>query len=418
MSVSSNGAARAQTQPKWPTPSALLDGGMLIVLFAILPLEHTPGLRYLLCVMLGLRGVALLIADPDGSFLKRAWGLWPWLLWASASYFWSVSPNLTLADLKHDLWAPALALFGAYQILRRHGCFTVLLWASAAGTLANFLVTVFGGPTAAYPLPLAGYYYSTIDYSSTYAMYFCAIALPWAIEKGGRGIRLLAGIVLIVNLGGAVLIGSRAFLVALALLLVVAGLVVATRGRWRGAVAVVMVAVLTVAVFAVINRNRTVQYTENGGVVAGLNHILQHEVRFRIWRSWADRAIDGPAVGVGFGRDVPPTTLTPAERQSLQAIDAFAVMHSHNVFINLVAETGWPGLAFFVLMIGQFTWRLARASGAGSSGSQARDAGLLLIAAMILKNQTDVCMLFSPAALFYTALGSTLAWPSGKQFSS
>ena len=400
-------------------PMAVVDASLLVMLFAILPLEHTPGLRYLLCFLLGLRGFWLLARQSDRSFLHRGWAVLPWVVWASASYFWSVAPEKTFADLKHDIWVPVVAFFGLYQIFRYRRSLVPLLWAVASGTLTNAIVTAFGADSAPLSLPAVSRYFSTIGYSSTYALYFSALALPWLLGKGGWRLRSLALAVVVVNVGGAMLVESRAFLLSLALLLVVVAGAIALRGRRRTALAAGAAAVILIVVFTLVNRDRTGVFTKGGGVAAGLALVVQNEVRFGIWPRWAERALAGPVVGVGFGRDVPPVTLSPAEREAMLAVDRFAAMHSHNIFLNVLLETGWPGLLFFLLMLGQLSVQfLLRVSAQGGSMSQSGLGGLLLIAGMLLKNQTDVFMLFGPAVLFYAALGCLLAWPRDEASSS
>lgn len=386
-------------------PYAIVDVLLVVGLFAILPLEHTPALRLLFSVVLGLRGLWLLAVNPDRTFLLRAWALGPWVAWASASYLWSMAPETTLANLKHDLWTPLLALFGCYQVFR-HGCpRATLLLAVAAGTLSNSIVTVFGAPSAFYLLPWASHYFSTVGYSSTYALYFSALALPWALGSTRLFLRYLALVVLLANLGAAIVTENRMFFLAALVLLAFYG--IAIRAGRRAAYAIAAVAVVLIAMFTTINQERMGASARGDGLVAGLTYGVQHDNRFMIWERWANRAIDGPAAGVGFGRDVSPVTLALADRNDLLAVDPFGAMHSHNIFLNVIVELGWPGLACFVLLLGQIFWQFLRAR---LADGQAALSGLLLIAAMVLKNQTDVFMLFGPAVLFYGALGSLLAW--------
>jgi O-antigen ligase len=397
----------------------VVDASLLVGLFAILPLEHTPGLRYLLCILLGMRGAWLLAKRHDPSFLHRSWALLPWLAWASASYLWSVAPEKTFANLKHDLWIPAFACFGVYQIFRIRRSRLPLLWAVATGTLTNAILTAFGAPSTPYPLSFAQRYYSTVGYSSTYALYFSALALPWLLDNGNWRLRSLALAVVATNLGGALLVESRAFLLSLALLLIVAADAIALRGRRQAALVAITVAVTLIAVFTLVNRDRTHIFTRGGGVGAGLALVVQNEVRFGIWPRWAERALNGPSVGVGFGREVPATTLNPMDREAMLAVDQFAAMHAHNLFLSVWLETGWPGLMFFLFMLSRFAFQFFRVfAEKDRAASLSGLGGLLLIAGMLLKNQTDVFMLFGPAVLFYSALGSLLAWPDNEPSSS
>jgi O-antigen ligase len=94
-------------------------------------------------------------------------------------------------------------------------------------------------------------------------------------------------------------------------------------------------------------------------------------------------------------------------------------MHAHNVFLSVVAETGWPGLACFLVMLGQVAYRFLRAT-KSSCGHVARAgwSGLFLVAAVTLKNQTDYVLVFGSATMVYLFLGGILAWSRDPRSSS
>jgi O-antigen ligase len=395
------------------------ESALIVILVAALPLEHTPGLRATLCIVLGVLGLWQMVAGRDFSLPTLAWGWVLWFVWASASYFWSVAPERTLADLKHDLWLPALALVGAYYVFRRRHTLALLLWAAAAGTLTNGFVVLFGGPMAPYPVPIAQYYFSTIAYASTYALCCLAVALPWVLDKTSPRMRSVAAIVVLLNTSVGVLLESRAFILIVALMLAAAVIVLACRGQRRIAYAVGGTVLAMMAAFALINRDRTAIFTGDRDIAASLEHVANEEVRYSIWRNWGIKIIAGPALGVGFGRDVPATTLTSVEREEMSPIDPFATMHAHNVFLSVVAETGWPGLFCFLLMLGQVAYRFMQATKNGNGHiARAGWSGLFLLAAVTLKNQTDYVLVFGTATMVYLFLGGILAWSRDPRSSS
>ena len=394
--------------PMW----SALPGGLLVLLFAILPLEHTPGLRYLLCIAIGILGVWHMGVAGIRSLLRRSWSVALMAAWASASYFWSIAPALTLSDLKHDLWMPLLAFVGAYGLFRHRAHLGILLWAALAGSLANGFVILFGMPQAPYPLAVARYLVSTVAYASTCALYFAALALPWLFDQQHPRERLAAVAVLAVNIGVGLMLESRAFIMTTTLLFFVVLGVMMLRGHRRSAFVAAAVAITMIVAFAVVNRDRTALFTGQGDVVAGLDHVLTSEVRFSIWHDWHEKISRGPVLGFGYGRDVPAKALTPEEYASLASTDRFATMHTHNIFLNVLAETGWPGLILFVGMLAQCLRHFVGTARSSSlDTAKAGMAGLFLMVAMILKNQTDVLMVFGPAVMFYAALGGLLAWP-------
>jgi O-antigen ligase len=378
----------------------------VVALFAFLPLEHTQAMRHSLVVLVALRGAWLMLRHRAPDFFRRAWAVLPWAAWASLSYFWSVAPAATLSNLKHDLWLPLLAMFGCYQVFRYRCLPRVLLAAVAAGTLTNAIVTCFGAPGALLPLEAGRHYFSTVGYASTDALCFAVLALPWALGAGGGRYRLPALAVVLVNVATALITQNRMFFVAAALLLLTLPWL-ALDLRRRAVAGLVVAAVLLAGAFAVLNQERAETQTAGVGITEGLARVVQDEVRFEIWKRWAERAVAGPVLGTGFGRDVPPQTLRAEERDALRGVDPFAAMHSHNLFLNIAVEVGWPGLLCFLLFLARMAWQFHAGH---ASAPLAAASGLLLIAAVVLKNQTDVFMLFGPAILFYASLGSLTAW--------
>jgi O-antigen ligase len=264
---------------------------------------------------------------------------------------------------------------------------------------------------APYPVPIAQYYFSTIAYASTYALCCLAVALPWVLDKTLPRMRSVAAIVILLNSGVGMLLESRAFILIVALMLAAAMIVLASRGQRRIAYAVGGTVLAMMVAFALINRDRTAVFIGGGDIAASLEHVANNEVRYTIWRNWTIKIMAGPVLGVGFGREVPATTLTSVEREEMSPIDPFATMHAHNVFLSVVAETGWPGLACFLVMLGQVAYRFWQAT-KHKCGHVARAgwSGLFLLAAVTLKNQTDYVLVFGTATMVYLYLGSILAW--------
>lgn len=394
-------------------------GAGFVLLFIVLPLEHTPAARALLCSLLGLIGFAHLFVAGDTGLARRGWPLGLWLLWSGFSYYWSVDPEATLAALKHDLWLPALAGVGAYALFRRLNLPDLLVWAAAAGTLANAFVVMFGAPKAPWPLTVAQYYVSTVAYASTSALCFAALALPWLADWQRPRMRVLSAIVILMNVGVGVMLESRALLFAIILLLVLLSIIMLLRGARRSPLVLAAAVLVVATVLLAVNRDRTEWLTGSTEVSAGLAHVLNREVRFALWQHWVPHIANASPLGVGFGRELPATTLSPEQRSTLLAIDVFGAMHPHNLFLAVLAETGWPGLVLFVGMLAWVVRHFLRAvRHVDETSARAGMAGLFLVMAVILKNQTDVLLVFGPAALFYAALGALLAWPHENKSSS
>lgn len=390
------------------------DGILVIGLFFCLPIEHTPALRASLALLLALRGIQLAWGRGDRIFLIRIWPIIPWLIWASLSYFWSSQPAATLSHLKHDLWIPVAAFLGGYLVFRYRCRSEVLLGAVAAGTFSNTGLTVLGAPSALWPSESASYLFSTVGYASTYALYFVALALPWAVLSPRNSDRYWAIAILSLNGMTAILTHNRMFFLAAAVLLL--GLVWSAR-KAVGRTIVIGVVGLTLAVgigFALVNESKTERVTAGGGVASGLAHIAQNEIRYQIWLRWLNIVRTDWEHGKGFGREIPGQQLDREAQETLNKLDPFATMHSHNLFIGALAELGVPGLLLLLILLGSFAWQFFFSLPARRLVST---SGLLMIGALVLKNQTDLFMLYGPAVLAYGSIGILLGWLDNQSYS-
>ncbi len=76
-------------------------------------------------------------------------------------------------------------------------------------------------------------------------------------------------------------------------------------------------------------------------------------------------AMDNPVLGIGYGRG----RLKEALRQRYQGTvdENSPIWHTHNVYIELFAETGFLGLAIFLWLAGDILRRLLRCARAQNS---------------------------------------------------
>ena len=102
-----------------------------------------------------------------------------------------------------------------------------------------------------------------------------------------------------------------------------------------------------------------------------------------LWRFATARIAEHPWIGAGLGK------WTSSEAFVVQFGDPM-LMHAHNTFLNRALETGLPGLAAFVYLLGSvvvafLARRPERRSGHAAIGA----AGLALVAGVVVKNLTD-----------------------------
>ena len=114
------------------------------------------------------------------------------------------------------------------------------------------------------------------------------------------------------------------------------------------------------------------------------------------------RIAEHPWIGAGLGK------WTSSEAFVVQFGDPL-LMHAHNTFLNRALETGLPGLAAFVYLLGSVVvafLRVARSDDPDTAAIGA--AGLALVAGVVLKNLTDDFFVRQNALLFWALVGAGL----------
>ena len=182
-------------------------------------------------------------------------------------------------------------------------------------------------------------------------------------------------------------------------------------------IAVQLMLVLLVSTRAgLINMNRRLLLTAIGSIavvtVVGVVAIQQlrygdtqservqlvTDVRISFWPKVIDKIVEHPLTGTGFGRDVirkAYTDLTPVESPAL--------WHGHNVFLNYGLEMGVPGILALAAMFASFGLLFWRASSGSSAWTGM--AGLLLIAAVVMRNQLNDFFIRDMSLMFWALTG-------------
>lgn len=80
--------------------------------------------------------------------------------------------------------------------------------------------------------------------------------------------------------------------------------------------------------------------------------------RFEIWKIASAIAAEHPITGVGLG--VYPEVHVEYAKQSRFRPIAFGERDTHSTYLNILAETGVPGLALFLIMLGSMAFPLGR----------------------------------------------------------
>jgi len=122
-----------------------------------------------------------------------------------------------------------------------------------------------------------------------------------------------------------------------------------------------------------------------------------------IWRVAADKALESPIAGHGYGREIVGKYLsTTLEAKGLNA----AYYHGHNVFLDSVIQLGVIGLASFLALVATLAAGFAGA-GRSENGLPLAITGLAMLAGYLVKDMTDD-FFFRPNSLVFWAVAGML----------
>jgi O-antigen ligase len=139
--------------------------------------------------------------------------------------------------------------------------------------------------------------------------------------------------------------------------------------------------------------------------------------RLQRFKSSLQLGIDHPILGVGYGRGRLKEFLPSYLKGTI--LEGAPVLHTHNVYVELFAETGTIGLLTFLWLLGQTLWRLWRRALASEGAERLMGWGLAAswVAAMVTglgdipfyHHGTRIFFftLFALAHMYYTDIGDT-----------
>lgn len=366
------------------------------ILFGITPLEHVPALRLGLLAILFV--TSMLVVRPSLiSVIKSLPFLFGWALFCTLSFFWSVRPDSTLFHIKHDLLPPLLGFLAIYALARNDRINQAVKYGILICAIANFIVSFFG--------KFLGYesvirYYPDVGFSSTIAivtmMYGCCIKLS---DNENRAIELT---IILLSVITGIISANRMFIV-LAGVVVVFYIGLNFKLNRKRLVAIFFGAFFLVVCSKVALSNVVSQGWKFDYIISRYQSInVQKDTRREIWGMWIAHANKTPIFGSGFGRNVGNYTFGRTNNKELVAVDSFATMHSHNIFIQSYVETGVVGLMLFVGMFANFAKRYIEFIKLNKSLAL---TGISIMLVYIAKNQTDIFTIYSTQLLFFCLMG-------------
>ncbi|MCC6197320.1 MAG: O-antigen ligase family protein [Burkholderiales bacterium] len=356
-----------------------------------------------------------LFSDNEPIPIPDTW-LWApiaaWVGWSAASYFWSVHPAYTKAEIGTEIgWGVATATI-FYVAARSAVAFRALVTMAALTGAFLALVAIHGilAGGGIDPEKLLQPQHGGVGAFSTFIALLLPL-LPLLLAPRpigyGTGPLPMAGFIALfaLLLVAARVTENRMIWLALAAGFVTAAALAAWRWRgrlaraplrWTATVAALLLLVGVLFVDATVQRAKTDHRADTT-----LAQAIKDDPRFALWRHSFERIAQRPWAGFGFGKSILRTELQGELGDPMLA-------HAHNLFVSQWLQTGAIGVLALCAMFLAFAWRYA-AFMRSPDGTLAAIGivGLVMLATFIVKNLTDD-FLIRPTSKEFWALNALL----------
>lgn len=320
-----------------------------------------------------------------------------WLTVSFASLLYSVDPTYSAGELKNELGYTMIA-FGAFFAIARNSSLCVLvLRAAVVGLLLiggwAFLAWLGNG----FVWDEGGRFGGTGVFA-TYLVTLLPALVYLAQEDPAQAIRKMTWGLIGFLLGLALLCMQRAIWPAFA----AQGLVALYMLRYRKGAAIFARWRLGLGILVILLAAGALQVSQQiryKGLASDADRTtLSADVRYDFWPKVADKILEHPLTGAGFGRQV----MRKAYPELVPG-DYTLLWHAHNMVLNYGLTAGLPGV-FAVLVLfaglGGAFWRFAR-----ECGSAAGTAGLMLVVGVLVRNQFNDFFVRDMSLMFWAYVG-------------
>lgn len=369
-------------------------GAFACVALITLPFAHSVAIR---SIALGAAWLATLAAWRRLD-VPRVPLLWLFALWGGLgllSLTWAVDLQYSAAELKTEVLYSFLVflLFFALsdevwieRFRRTLMIATVLSLASAV----YWLMFVGAGKT--------GGFYNGPGMYSTYLIGVYPFALVWLLDSnaGSRARWGHAAVLLVILCGGAIT-ENRMLWIVLALQ---TAIVLAFHARRVPVVKAAVTAAVATTLFAgllygISSKRFNVDPVSPDAVGA----TMAGDIRLQMWARAADRIVQEPFNGAGFGRG--------SLREDFRTeFGSGLYWHAHNVVLNYGLSMGVAGVVLILLLFGVVAWRLWSAWRTHDAVlAPYALAGIAMVVGMFLKNVTDDLFVRQSALLYWSLAG-------------
>lgn len=129
---------------------------------------------------------------------------------------------------------------------------------------------------------------------------------------------------------------------------------------------------------------------------------ISMDERPRVWSTALALLRERPLLGHGYGREI----LGDRIERAVPPNGSVHIRHAHNVFIDVVLQLGFAGVALLAALLGSLVHAYARVRHA-PAGAPVAIAGVAMIATFVVKNLTDD-FFFRPGSLTFWAVSGML----------
>lgn len=369
-------------------------------LLFILPFRGTVALRQTCLAAAVLLAVFLWrrLAPPRVP-CKLAFGAWA--LIALLSLAGAVDPAYSLGEIKNEIVYTMMAFVAFFAVTRKESDLKWLLLSLAAGAS----VLCVGAVQSIWQLGAwqeRGTFYGGSGAFAGYAAAVAPMLFLFAVYTPERRRRAAVFAVFALVAVTTVLSLQRAVWWVFALDAVIALLLLKRAGlirlSWTGLMtSVLLVVALTTAMVFAVQQERFKNYSEE--------EITRHS-RLKFWPSVVHRIAERPLAGAGFGRGV----MSKADRD-LVPKDNPMLWNAHNLFLDYGLQMGLPGmlaLAWVIVCLLREYWRFCTAP--DDKLKLLGIAGLMLVAGVMLRNQSSDEFLRDASILFWALNGALLGF--------
>jgi O-antigen ligase len=329
-----------------------------------------------------------------------------WIALCIASLAWSIDPGYTLAELRREILYGGIAFIvffaGTREPAQLHAWIKVLFAGAlllGIGEWVHFLQSS-GGERASHFNMGPGPFSTHVAILAPLLVLFAwrpPIGMGWT----NGAMLALAGALLIAGVAG----DSRFLWVALLASAIIAFATYWTRapstqpgriGVRRAFVAML----LLLPVFMAGSAEYKVRYYPHA---ASTLESLALDERPLIWKIAVGKALETPAAGHGYGREIVGRDISASLAAAGRTTPYY---HGHNVFLDMVIQLGVVGLAVFCAFLASLAMAFASARDA-RDGLPLAIAGLAMLAGYLTKDMTDD-FFFRPNSLVFWAIAGML----------